>query len=91
MFNEVFKMLKKEAKELVIKWAEIIAKGAGQGVMTHPNSDERRQILEAVRVMTKNLTKHNSQKNQSAKDKPCKHCGSPKIAHQDSCVNYEAD
>ena len=38
-----------------------------------------------------NLTKHNSQTIQSANDKPCKHCGSPKIAHQDSCVNYEAD
>ena len=48
-------MNKKIAKEIVIKWAQVMAQGAGTGVMTHPTEKEREQIFEAI----KNLTKHN--------------------------------
>lgn len=54
-------------------------------------NDVKIAFFKGFKVAKENLTKHNSRKNQSVTDKLCKHCGSPKIAHQDSCVNYEAD
>jgi hypothetical protein len=53
-------MNKKQAKELVIKWAEIMGKGAGTGLMSHPSNKERYKILEAVNIMKSSKPSHNS-------------------------------
>ena len=72
------------SKDFVIKWIENLKLPAKLYAVL---IDNKTLILYHIN----SETSHNSQTIQSANDKPCKHCGSPKIAHQDSCVNYEAD
>ena len=53
-------MLKKEAKKILIETTKRYLKGAGVGIMSFPQGEERRRIEEAVRIMEKLKPSDNS-------------------------------